>query len=85
MIVLQLLNGLTFKHQSVSSTDATRVWRNGAATDVQNVGSGRSTTGPTEQLRSLAVGPFRFFASPISGAFNVYANNSTSDTASIAH
>jgi hypothetical protein len=25
-------------------------------------------------LRNLAVWPFRFFSSPISGAFNVYAN-----------
>jgi hypothetical protein len=36
----------------------------------------RERTSPvfTEQLRSLAVGPFQFFSSPISGAFNVYAN-----------
>jgi hypothetical protein len=49
------------------------------ATKLRLLRRGRTSLVFTEQLRSLAVGPFRFFSSPISGAFNVYANNSASE------
>jgi hypothetical protein len=49
------------------------------ATKLRLLRRGRTSLVFTEQLRSLAVGPFRFFSSPISGAFYVYANNSTSE------
>jgi hypothetical protein len=49
------------------------------ATKLRLLRRGRTSLVFTEQLRSLAVGPLRFFSSPISGAFNVYANNSTSE------
>jgi hypothetical protein len=49
------------------------------ATKVRLLRRGRTSLVFTKQLRSLAVWPSRLFSSPISGAFNVYADNSTSE------